>query len=658
MRRLRLTGLGLRLAFAGGLASVVRLALISLGLAFGICLLLTAASVPNVLHSRDVRDRARNAVEGRPGRTLVWGYGSIFEGRHFDVEALRPTGRGEPALPPGIPRLPSVGQAFVSPAMAQLLAERDADLLRPRVPGQVVGTIAPEGLIDPDEAIAYVGAPASFPLREASRVDSFGPGSQASAVDPGTLVLTVVLVVAFLVPIGLFTVTVTRLSAATRDVRYASVRLAGATETELRYLAAIEPGVAAAIGAVFGLLLFLIARVLLASSTVTGARAFVGDASPGVGWILIPIGVPLFAVMVTMATMRRLVVSPLGVTRRAYKRRRGWPWPVMLGLGCLLLWGGATHRTWLFGLPDPFPSVIAGAGFTLLLIGLAGTGPWLASLVSRRVAGAAPSPSLLLGSRRLEADTSSAARVVMGVAVLVALAGLGESILMSARGAQVTPAMEGLRTDQVVVSVFGDPGLLSVIADVSGVRSVDERRESPDGAQYSCRCFAILQTDGASATVERVRNALGLDGSALTGPEYRDVYTFRGDSRYASLLQLALVALLVVTVTGLFVTTVDGMLERRRPLATLSAIGVPGSVLRRSVFVQVGMPLAIALAVGAGVGVVATLLAFRLANEAAVIAGAQLLATTVTVGLLVLLVTAVTLPWLRVVKRPELLRND
>jgi hypothetical protein len=81
-------------------------------------------------------------------------------------------------------------------------------------------------------------------------------------------------------------------------------------------------------------------------------------------------------------------------------------------------------------------------------------------------------------------------------------------------------------------------------------------------------------------------------------------------------------------------------------------------VLRRSVFVQVGMPLAIALAVGAGVGVVATLLAFRLANEAAVIAGAQLLATTVTVGLLVLLVTAVTLPWLRVVKRPELLRND
>ena len=59
MRSIRLFGLGVRMAFTGGRASVTRMALMALGLAVGVALLLGALSVGPAVGARRDREVAR-----------------------------------------------------------------------------------------------------------------------------------------------------------------------------------------------------------------------------------------------------------------------------------------------------------------------------------------------------------------------------------------------------------------------------------------------------------------------------------------------------------------------------------------------------------------------------------------------------------------------
>ena len=123
--------LGLRLAFLGGRWSVVPTVLTAVAVAFGTAILLFALSFEPAL---DVRyDRGawrdtpgpRGVAEQLPGTTLISLTNDYVEGRplaRIDVAAL---GSGAP-VPPGLTRLPDAGETFVSPALAELMAERPA----------------------------------------------------------------------------------------------------------------------------------------------------------------------------------------------------------------------------------------------------------------------------------------------------------------------------------------------------------------------------------------------------------------------------------------------------------------------------------------------------------------------------------------------------
>ena len=79
-------------------------------------------------------------------------------------------------FPPGLPRAPRAGEVFVSPALRDLLATPDGRrLLAPRLPGRVVGTIAPAGLLGPTDLAFYAGTDA---LREGAAASG---GSTTSA---------------------------------------------------------------------------------------------------------------------------------------------------------------------------------------------------------------------------------------------------------------------------------------------------------------------------------------------------------------------------------------------------------------------------------------------------------------------------------------------
>jgi len=253
--------------------------------------------------------------------------------------------------------------------------------------------------------------------------------------------------------------------------------------------------------------------------------------------------------------------------------------------------------------------------------------------------------------------------VVMSVAVLMALAAVAEGIFLSATTYHsIPPGVAALGSDEVVAHAYGNGDenaeAWRSLESLPGVRSLEVSSRLPDGGSCRRSCVAIVRTDGRPETVERIRNAVGWSGEVRTAEEVRKDSSSDEPARMVQLLELGMLLVLLVTAANLLVSTVDGMMERRRPLAVLSAIGVPTSVIRRSVLFQVALPLAAALTLGMSTGLVVTGLVFRIAKEPPVFPVAPLLLTGAAAAATVLLVTMTALPWVRIVRRPEFLRSE
>lgn len=137
--------------------------------------------------------------------------------------------------------------------------------------------------------------------------------------------------------------------------------------------------------------------------------------------------------------------------------------------------------------------MLVGAALLLVLIGLAGTAQWLAWHGSRAIARARPSPAVMLGARRLEAEPTSAGRVVMSVAILIALGAVAEGILLSATTYDsVPPGVAALRPSEVVVQANGNgrqnAELWRSLEPLPGVRSLAVSRMLPDGGTCRRNC--------------------------------------------------------------------------------------------------------------------------------------------------------------------------
>lgn len=673
MNRIRLLGLGLRMSVAGGRTALVRLLLMSVGLAVGATLLLGGLSVGPALNRYERRATSRTGVVAynvhpQPAdATLTSWFSTRFEGQ--DITLLVVRGVGDAPVPPGIPRLPGPDQLFASPALARLLADSgSASLLRPRIPGQMFGQIAPEGLLQPDELFAYLGASLDLnvPPSFMQPVIAFEPSPKAGrSLDVTALVLLCLAVLAILIPITLFVLTATRLSAATREARLAAVRLAGATQAQVRLLAATENAVPGIVGAALAYPLFLLSRGggTAALAAIQGHGFFVSDFSPPTfATVALLLGLPLFAVGVAIVGMRQVVVSPLGIVRRSRRIRRGLHWPIVLVAGLLGLGIVTVERHRLLRvLPNPLPGVVIAVVLLAILVGLAGSAQWLGWLSARAFGRRAPT-SVLLGARRLEAEPTSAGRVVVSIAVLVAFAAIGEAIFLQASSLNARYGkVPGLRSTDVVAQPYTDyPERLKIwdqVRSVPGVRGLSVSNSLSDLGTCGRECIGVIRTDGDSATVERIRNAVGLLGTVETAAEAR-ASDAPDDSGVARALLAGMILILAVTAANLLLSTVDGMMERRRPLAILSAIGVPASIIRRSVLFQVALPLAIALALGGSVGLAVTALVFTIADEPIFLPVAPLLFTAAAAGAAALIVTASSLPWVRLVRRPELLRSE
>jgi hypothetical protein len=431
--------LGLRLAISGGREAIIRLVTLTVAVGLGVGLLLTALSAINAVNAQIDRHAwlwtgtSQEPAGRAPAGTdpLWWSTsGDEYGGQlvvRVDVAVTGPTS----PVPPGLPRDPAPGEYYASPALASILRGIPADELADRYPGRLAGTIGDAALPGPDSLFIVVGRAAAQLDRspDAIAVTTIAtklPGGQgrnreglntqppdegvgASGVD---LILSVV-ALSLLTPVLIFIGTATRLSAARREQRFAAMRLVGAKPRQISVIAAVESTVAAAAGVAVGFGLFFVLRIPLAAVPFTGESFFPRDLSLSLPDILaVAIGVPAAAAVVARLALRRVNISPLGVTGRVTpKPPRAWrALPLLAGLAWLGFF--VVH-----GRPASVPGQIQAVvpGSLLIMIGLVIAGPWLTMTGARIMARRTSRPGALIAARRLADDPRAAFRAVSGL---------------------------------------------------------------------------------------------------------------------------------------------------------------------------------------------------------------------------------------------------
>ncbi|MFJ5515881.1 ABC transporter permease [Streptomyces griseoluteus] len=419
-------GMGARFAVTGGREGWVRTALTAVGVGMGVALLLLTTALPGVVSARHAVEEARSdytfAVHPLPkgdDTLLLADTGTWWRTTSIRGRLLEPEGPKAP-LPPGVDRFPAKGEMLVSPALGELLASRDAGLLRERLPYRITGTIGAKGLLGPRELAYYAGAEGLKPKAGGARTErlrAFGdPQPDTAQADPVLLMMVLVVFVVLLMPVAVFIAAAVRFGGERRDRRLAALRLVGADGRTTRRIAAGEALAGSLIGLVVGAGLFLAGRQLAGSVTVMGESFYPAylDPSPLLA-LLVAVAVPACAVLVTLLAMRGVVVEPLGVVRTTVPARRRLWWRLLLplaGLALLYPMIGQGHSG------GDFNQYLVIAGVLLFLIGVTALLPWL---VERAVARLDPGPlSWQLAVRRLQLSSGTAARTVNGVAVAVA----------------------------------------------------------------------------------------------------------------------------------------------------------------------------------------------------------------------------------------------
>ncbi|MCH0563567.1 MULTISPECIES: ABC transporter permease [unclassified Streptomyces] len=488
--------MGVRFAFGGGREGWTRALLTAVGVGLGVALLLLSTAVPNALAVRHDRDKARaDHTFSQPDRPkadntlIVADANTMFGDRDVRGRLLEPEGPRAPR-PPGVDRLPRAGEMVVSPALKDLLASRDGKLLRERLPYRISGTIGEPGLVGSHELSYYAGAEglsARLGRGSVARITAFGDTVAVTAerTDPVLIMLILVVFTVLLMPVAVFIAAAVRFGGERRDRRLAALRLVGSDSRTTRRIAAGEALGGSLLGLVLGAGFFLMARQAAGSVELMGVSAFPSYLTPSPALaLLVAVAVPAASVLVTLFTLRGVVIEPLGVVRTAKPARRRLWWRLLLplaGLAMLYPMLGQGRDNGYFN------QYLVIGGVMLLLVGVTALLPWAVEAVVGRLGTGGLSWQLAV--RRLQLSSGTAARTVNGIAVAVAGAIALHMLFSGVEGDYSQPTGQDLRRAQMQVSLDrGAIGAAGRFRSTEGVRSVTQlsgidvgdRRLDPD----------------------------------------------------------------------------------------------------------------------------------------------------------------------------------
>jgi hypothetical protein len=441
--------LGLRLVARSGREAFLRLAVTSLAVGIGVAILLAVLAEFHAFQATSNRP-SWESTQGAPVSTPsaaagaeLWNYSeNIYRGRfieQLDVAALGPAA----PLIPGLPRIPAAGQFFASPALSRLLTTVPAGELADRFPGRQAGQLGDAALSGPDELAIVVGhSPSQLSAVPATvAVSRIATAPQLMGTTNLYRLGFGIAAVVVLFPLMILINTATRLAATRREERLAALRLVGATPRQVTVIASVDAVVAAAAGVLIGVVAFLVIRRLLESISFSGVRFFGYTVTPTPwGYLAMVVLVPLLAAASSLVSLRRVWISPLGVSRRTTPRPPGW-WrvlPVVVGIPLFIAPVVANP-----GNPDGTRAVI---GLLLIMAGLVLGGSWLTMQTSRVLARTARGPSALLAARRLSDNPKGAFRASSGLVLAVFVGSLLACIVPAFTAAQSQGAAAQLST--------------------------------------------------------------------------------------------------------------------------------------------------------------------------------------------------------------------
>jgi len=427
--------LGIRMAFAGGRESLARMALMAVGVAIGVPLVLVAVSALPILQSHVDRlawhRTTAQSPPTAPDHAMWLAVTDRYAGRDVIRVHVAPLGP-RPPVPPGVERLPGPGEKVVSPALAELMRTVPDDQLGDRYPGRVVGGIGPDGLIMPDELVAIIGQTpeqmsAMHGSSEIQGIERPGAGLDLAGLWGVLFGIVSVLVVG---PVVVFIAMTTRVGGPRRELRFAAVRLAGATRLQTAVLAATETALAAVAGTLLGWLAYVLLRPVVASQVTLGhgMPIFVDDVRvPLAALLAVLLGVPLVAVGTTLVALRPVQLTPLGVRHRARRRPPGlWRLvPILVGLVGLaysVRLAKDVQPADMSLLDQVVLQVLPMVSVLSILVGFFLAGAWVCMWASRGMARLSRSATTLMVARRIAADPYSTFRMVGGAAIAVYVA--------------------------------------------------------------------------------------------------------------------------------------------------------------------------------------------------------------------------------------------
>jgi hypothetical protein len=472
--------LGWQLTLHSGREAFTRLLLTTVAVAIGVAVLLGVFAEFHAFGVNGNRScwectQGSAALPQRlPGHGELWNYSvDYYRGQtieRLDVAALGP----DAPVPPGISRLPGGGQFYASPALAALLRTVPRDELGDRFGGTMIGTIGEAALAGPDELAIYVGyRPSSLATVPGTSVVT------AIQAAPGQEVFTAffryafgVGVLAVLFPVLILISTATRLAAARREERFAALRLVGATPRDVSVIASVDSVVSALAGAVLGIGLFLAIRPALAGASLTGTRYFAATVTPTAwGYLGMLVAVPAASAVASLAALRRVRISPLGVSRRVSPPPPSAWRLTTLAVGVALFVAGMLATTAKSIGAPAYP------GLLLTMIGLVIGGPWLTAAAARWCARVLNGASPLLAARRLADNPKAAFRAVRGLVLAVFLGTMVGTLMPAADSLIATPNSAAL--NNVLLDTFalqGPNGFGTGLAPRAGGTLVSELR--------------------------------------------------------------------------------------------------------------------------------------------------------------------------------------
>ena len=523
----------------------------------------------------------------------------------------------------------------------------------------IVRGASAEEVAESDAFTKSQGQPSYF--ADVYRTDANGLKSDAK-IDPVAVIVFGVGGTILLFPIVIFVSVATQLGAAQREKRYAALRLIGATKRQVGRVLMLESLLASVVGVIIGLGAFWLLQAPLQDFKMDGMRFNPGDlALTGMQYALI-IGLTLGLTMfVNWRRMRRAQISPLGVSRSVEKVKTLRVWRALVpatGIAIFVWLSSKPGLDWLEANKESaMPTLLLMVALLLVMFGLILAGGWLTNKLSLLAARWANNASMLIAGKRTAVHSRTIFRSVSGV-VLALFAG---SFYLTA-----TSGIEGLNAQAVKDNGFSQlkrgtaivigrslPGdMAEQLKQESYITSVATTYPREDGDAIRCQdlamytehaCpnsaqpdqFALLNfdkpvvkkvslindrvdTNGAKEylvtlksddDIEKLRTLVTAKANqydltyAVSGTDAKKPHINPTIREFADLAYVGIGVTLFVAVASLIVSTIGGLMERRRSLYMLRLGGMRLAQLKRLVMVESAAPLLITSILSCSLGV-------------------------------------------------------